>query len=179
MSIAGVSSSFSVSSTTDVQPEEQYTEDAQLLAQTLQTQSLQSPALVNPAQSETSDLLNSVQPPSASSTTNLLENASSTAGGVLASLDLTSLDQGLSTAPSQAASFGIGAPGETTGITNAGATNTSPNGPTVNSASNDNPQTGPLQALIQEIQEQAQQAYTAAQQGYAGVNTGTTTLAPG
>jgi hypothetical protein len=172
MSIAGVSSNFSASGTTDVQAEEQYTEDAQLLAQTLPTQSLQSPALANPALSGTSNLLNSVLPSSASSTSNLLENASNTAGGVLASLD-----EGLSTAPSQAASFGIGASGNATGETNGGGTNSASDSSAANSLSGDNSQTGPLESLIREIQEQAQQAYTAAQQGYAGVNT--TTLAPG
>jgi hypothetical protein len=174
MSIAGVSSNFSALSTTDVQAEVQYSEDTQLLAQTLQTQSLQSPALWNPALSETANLLNSVQPSTLSSTTNLLENASITTGGALASLD-----HDLTSAPGQAAGFGIAAsdnttgPASTTGSNNSSGTNNTTSSPPPNSTSN-NTQPGALQSLIQEIQEQAQEAYTATQRGSAGANTNTT-----
>jgi hypothetical protein len=163
MSIAGISSNFSALSTTDVQATEQYTEDEQLLAQTLQTQSLQSPAFPNPALSDTADLLTSIQPATLANTSTLLEDASNTSGG------LASLDQNLTTIPNQAGSFGIIASNNTTASNNTSGTN--------NSTSNST-QPGSLQSLIQEIQEQAQQAYTAAQQGYGGLNA-TTTLAAG
>ena len=170
MSIAGVSSNFSALSTTDVQAEEQYNEDTQLLAQTLQTQSPQSPALLNPALSETADLLNSVQPSTLSSTTNLPENASSTVAAAFASLD-----QDLTTAPSEAASSGIAGLNDASASSAAAGFNstTGGNNTTTNSASN-NTQPGPLQSLMQEIQQQAQEAYTATQQGYTGANTNTT-----
>jgi hypothetical protein len=172
MSIAGISSNFSALSTIDVQATEQYTEDEQLLAQTLQTQSLQSPALLNPALSDTTDLLTSIQPATLTSTPTTLQSAFSTSGGALAALD-----ESLTAAPSQAASFGIVASNNATGSNNNSGTN--------NSASNST-QPGQLQSLIQtliqpliqEIQEHAQQAYSNAQQGYAGLNT-TTTLAAG
>lgn len=173
MSIAGVSSNFSALSTADAQAEVQYSEDAQLLAQTPQIQSLQSPALLNPALSETADLLNSAQPSTLSSTANLLENASSTA----AAGALAALDQDLTSAPGQPAGLGIAASSNTAGAGNTAGTNNSTNGSAANPTS-DTAQPGPLQSLIQEIQQQAQQAYTATQQGYAGANT-TTTVATG
>jgi hypothetical protein len=163
MSIAGISSNFSALSTTDVQATEQYDEDAQLLAQTLQTQSLQSPALLNPALSDTTDLLNSVLPVTLANTSSVSENGSETNGGALAALD-----QELTSAPSQAASFGIAAPSAAAPANASGA----------NTPSGNTTQPGTLLSLIEEIQQQAQQAYTAAQQGYPDVNA-TTTLAAG
>jgi hypothetical protein len=162
MSITGISGNLSTLSTNDVQAEEQYTEDAQLLAQTLQTQSLQGPAS-NAALSDTANLLNSVLPATLTNTSILQENAPSTSGGLL-----TSLDQELTSAPSQASSFGIVASNETAAADNTEQTS---------NATGSNSQPGTLQSLIQEIQQEAQQAYATAQQQNAASNAKTTLAA--
>jgi hypothetical protein len=154
MSIAGISSNFTAASTAGVQAEaNQYAEDEQLLTQTLQTQILQNTT------AETASTLTSLQP-----LTTALTALSPTAGGTDEGALLSTLaGESVTAAPGQASGFGIVAEDDDASGTGSNSATTSNNAS--QNSSQGNAQPGPLQALVQEIQASAQQAYGASQ-GY-------------
>lgn len=144
MSIAGISSNFSAVSSTNVQTEEvQYTEDEQLLTQSLQSetllnQSLDAEVLPTLAVSNTAGLLNSLQ---SNLTSGLTELSAATTGENSSILNETAT----TSASGQNGTSGTSA---TSNNTSAQSSSSPP---------------GALASLLQEIQASAQQAYTAAQ----------------
>jgi hypothetical protein len=150
MSIAGINSNFSAATTTEVQTEaNQYLEDEQVLTQTLQTSSLTNPG----------GLLNSLQTSNlntALTALNAIETPSAAAGATFAAVNETASAAN----PNQQTGFGIEAANNTnnTNNTNQNSANNNPQ--------NTTQQPGALQTLAETIQAEAQQAYTASQQGY-------------
>jgi hypothetical protein len=152
MSITGISSNFNAVSAAGVQAEaDQYTEDEQLLTQTLQTQVLQNTT------AETASSLTSLQP----LTTGLNSLTPAGGGSDEGALLSTLAEESVTAAPGQESGFGFA--GESNKSPGPSSSTTSGN-PTANSSQTSG-QTGPLQALVQEIQASARQAY-AASQGY-------------
>ena len=158
MSIAGINSNFSALSTADVQTElDQFYEDTQVLAESLQNQALENPALSSAANLLTTipttltSVLTETSPLVSADTSN--DPASSQPAQN--SLFSTLADEAVTAAPGQDSGFGIEA-----------ATSNSPTNLFAPSSNSENStQPGPLAQLLEEIQATAQQAYTASQPG--------------
>jgi hypothetical protein len=148
MSIAGISSNFSALSTTDVQAAQQYTEDEQLLTESLQTQNLTNATQLS------GTLLSSLQPTLNPTLTALSSNGSET--GTTGN-QLTALDENAASSPNT----GIGISSSNTGAQTSNTGNTTQGTGTP---------PGALQSLAQTIRARAQQAYTTAQQGFPAAN---------
>jgi hypothetical protein len=148
MSIAGINSNFSALSTADVQSElDQFSEDTQVLAESLQSQALENPALSGAASllATIPTTLTSVLTESSPLVSADTSNETASSPSAQNSLFSTLADETVTAAPGQDSGFGIAAA-------------------TSNNSQNST-QPGPLAQLLEEIQATAQQAYTASQPG--------------